>query len=340
MRPASRPVLAAAFTLAAFASPAGAADFSRTASYVVNLGGINVANADVGLKQTGARYALDLKADVSGLGQFVASGTAKAGTTGSLAAETLLADDFALTTRTADGTFEVKVGFARGDVTRFTVNPPIVNEIGRVPIERAHLTRVTDMLSAFIIKGGALDAGLCERRLRVFTGLERFDLAMRFAKLDTATSARTRAGTRSSAAYRTRGSGPASALVAAIAADANRPTSSLVSVFNATDAASVASYLPTAATTGSPESRSAADTRSSDDMPPPIPLDSPSRPSSAAASSSASTRMSIRPDTTPSSTSCTEYATSSAQSITWASRHGRNSGAASRIQSAAAASSR
>ena len=94
--------------------------------------------------------------------------------------------------------------------------------------------------------------------------------------------------------------------MAAIAAEANRPTSSLVSRFNATDAASVASYLPTAATTGNSDSRWAADTRSSADMPPPIPLDWPSRPSSAAASSSASTRMSIRPDATPSSTSWTE----------------------------------
>ena len=41
-----------------------------------------------------------------------------------------------------------------------------------------------------------------------------------------------------------------------MAADANRPTSSLVSRFSATDAASVASYLPTAATTGRFDSRS------------------------------------------------------------------------------------
>ena len=125
-----------------------------------------------------------------------------------------------------------------------------------------------------------------------------------------------------------------------MAADANRPTSSLVNRFSATDAASVASYLPTAATTGSADSRSAAATRSSARRPAPIPLDSPRRPSTAAASSSASTRMSMRPETTPSSTSCTEYATSSAQSITWASRHGLPSGAPDRIQSAAAASSR
>ncbi len=58
-------------------------------------------------------------------------------------------------------------------------------------------------------------------------------------------------------------------VVAAIAAEANRPTSSLVSLLSATDAASVPSYLPTAATTGNSDSRTAADTRSSADRPPP-----------------------------------------------------------------------
>ena len=96
------------------------------------------------------------------------------------------------------------------------------------------------------------------------------------------------------------GSGPAdrgrrSALVAAMAADANRPTSSLVSFFSATDAASVPSYLPTAATTGSVDSRSGGRDRSSAANPAPIPLVWPSRPSVAAASSSASTRRSMRP---------------------------------------------
>ena len=91
----------------------------------------------------------------------------------------------------------------------------------------------------------------------------------------TTTSARTSAGTRRSAAYRTSGPGPAASRVADMAADANRPTSSLVSRFNATDAASVASYLPTAATTGRFDSRCAATTRSSAESPAAkaIPLD-------------------------------------------------------------------
>ncbi len=45
-----------------------------------------------------------------------------------------------------------------------------------------------------------------------------------------------------------------------------------------------------------------------------------------------------RPACRPSSRSWTEYATSSAQSMTWASRHGRPGGAPSRIHSKTSAS--
>lgn len=186
-----RLLLVPALALGLSALPAAGADFTRTASYVVNVGGINVANADVTLGETSGAYSLVLKADVSGLGQLVANGKASASTRGTLSGATLSPGDFSMTTRTGEGTFEVDVGFAKGDVTRFTVSPPIVNELDRVPIERSHLAKVTDMMTAFVVKGGALDQSLCNRQLRIFTGLERFDLAMRFAKADTATSART-----------------------------------------------------------------------------------------------------------------------------------------------------
>ena len=94
-----------------------------------------------------------------------------------------------------------------------------------------------------------------------------------------------------------------------MAAEANRPTNSLVSRFSATEAARVPSYLPTAATTGRSDNRRAAASRSSSRVSPSGPgpyTEVPSRASAAAASRSASTRRSIRPEITPSSTSCTE----------------------------------
>jgi hypothetical protein len=47
------------------------------------------------------------------------------------------------------------------------------------------------MLAAFVLKGNALDSGLCDRSMQIFTGVERFNLKMRYTRDDVATSRRT-----------------------------------------------------------------------------------------------------------------------------------------------------
>jgi hypothetical protein len=61
------------------ALPATAQSVDARASYVLTLGGINIAAMDVDLVDDGARYSLDLKANVAGLGSLVASGPGNAG---------------------------------------------------------------------------------------------------------------------------------------------------------------------------------------------------------------------------------------------------------------------
>ena len=184
--------LAPLAALALLASlPAAAAEADATASYVLTLGGINIAAMDVDLKDDGSRYSLDLSANVAGLGAVVASGTASASSAGSSSGSTLVAQDFELKTRANGETFTVDVSFAGRDVAAFKVEPPILDNYDRVPLERRHLTGVGDFISAFVIKGDGLDEDLCQRRVGIFTGVERFNIAMSFAGTDEATSART-----------------------------------------------------------------------------------------------------------------------------------------------------
>ena len=171
--------------------PAGAAEVDASASYVLTLGGINVAAMTVDLNDTGSRYSLDLSANVAGLGTLVASGTAKATSVGRSSGSSLVADEFDLQTRANGETFSVDVSFAGRDVSAFKVEPPIIDNYDRVPLERRHLTGVGDFLSAFVLKGDGLDKSLCQRQAKVFTGVERFNIAMSYAGDDEATSART-----------------------------------------------------------------------------------------------------------------------------------------------------
>lgn len=180
-----------ALALAFLAAPAAAADLAATATYGVTLGGTHIANVTIRLNDTGKSYAMGLTARVTGLAQMVASGSVKANSAGISTGSGLVAQQFDMLTRAQGQDISVKVEYTGRDVTEFIVTPPILNNIDRVPLERKQLTGVNDMLAPFVLKGGKLDPDLCNRNLKVFTGVERFNVTLRFQKADTATSKRT-----------------------------------------------------------------------------------------------------------------------------------------------------
>jgi len=174
-----------------FALGAHAGEIDSKAQYVISLAGINVASIDVRFTDDGTRYAVDVGANVSGVGNLVASGTASADSEGTSTALGLTARDFSLQTEARGDSFAVDVSYASGNATAFKISPPLSTDYGRVAIERKHLNGVADPIAAFILKGNALSPDLCNRRLSIFTGMERYDIAMSFGAEQTATSPRT-----------------------------------------------------------------------------------------------------------------------------------------------------
>lgn len=182
-------LLALAFPLAA--KPAFAAPVDARVSYVVTVGGINIALIDIDFDDDGRRYGFDLSARVTGLANVVASGSATASVSGASTGANLQSERFALETRANGENFKVDVGFAGRNVASFQVNPPVLDTYDRVPLERAHLNGVGDFVSAFVLKGRGLDSSLCQRDFKIFTGVERFNIKMGFLAEDEATSPRT-----------------------------------------------------------------------------------------------------------------------------------------------------
>lgn len=183
--------LAAAALLFAATAPARA-DVDALAGYLLSIGGVNIATAKVHLVDSGGRYDVALDAHVTGLGGLVSSGLAKIEASGASTPSGLDSEKFYLLTRSNGEDFTINAGFSGGNVSQFVITPPIVNNVNRVPIERSQLSGdIGDMLSAFILKGKALDSSLCNRKLRIFTGIERFDLTMSYLAEDKATSLKT-----------------------------------------------------------------------------------------------------------------------------------------------------
>jgi hypothetical protein len=187
----TKPLFALVALLATLAPNCAHAGTAATVNYIVSLGGANIASAEVRLNDDGRRYTLDLTADVTGLGQLVASGTAAADSAGTLDRDSFNSQKFDLRTRANAETFSIAIEYASGEVTKFVVDPPLLDNIDRVPLERKDLHGVNDMLAAFVLRAPALGPAICNHRMQVFTGLERFDLVMRYAQDDVATSPRT-----------------------------------------------------------------------------------------------------------------------------------------------------
>lgn len=185
-----KPLFATAIALGGF-SAVHAAEIAARATYAISLGGTHVANVDIRLNDGGSSYAMALDARISGLASIVASGTARAQSAGRSTGTGLVSEKFDLLTRAQGEDFTVAIEYASKDVTAFVVTPPILNNLDRVALERRHLRGVNDMLAAFVLKGGRLDSGLCNRKLQIFTGIERFNVSMSFAKDEVATSKRT-----------------------------------------------------------------------------------------------------------------------------------------------------
>jgi hypothetical protein len=182
---------AALFAAFLAAAPLHAAEVKATATYGISLGGTSIASVVVRFTDTGNRYAMALDARITGLAQFVASGTAKVQSAGLSTGAELVSEKFDLLTRAQGEDFTVGIEYTGKEVTEFIVTPPILNNIDRVALERKHLRGVNDMLAAFVLKGSGLDRKLCDRRMQIFTGVERFNVAMRFTREEVATSRRT-----------------------------------------------------------------------------------------------------------------------------------------------------
>ena len=170
---------------------AQAAPANANARYIVSLGGINVAKVKINFKDNNKNYELDLSANISGVGSLVASGSATANSSGTSNNNSLRPNKLNITTQAKSDRFAVAVQYKGGNASGFQVMPPLVNDIGRVAIERKDLRNVTDPLGAFILKASSFDEKLCRQKLNIFSGLERFDIKMKFVEAQMATSKKT-----------------------------------------------------------------------------------------------------------------------------------------------------
>jgi hypothetical protein len=177
-------------TLAIFWAPynAIAAVLDANATYIVTLRGVNIAIVGVSFKDNGQNYSVNISGDVSGLASLIAAGTARLSSSGNSSAGQLQSNRFELETIANKQSFNVRFEAQDGNVTSEQVAPPLSQNKNRVPIVASHRRAINDPIAAFLLKADRLEPEICNRSLNIYTGVERYDIELKFAKEQTAKS--------------------------------------------------------------------------------------------------------------------------------------------------------
>lgn len=165
-----------------------ASSLNANANYVVTLRGVNISTVSVAFKDNGQNYSVNILGDVSGLASLVAAGTARLASSGKSSGSQLQSNRFELETIANGQSFNVMFQATNGDVTSSQVVPPLSQNQNRVPITGKHRKDINDPIASFFLKADRLDPKICDRKLEVYTGVERYDIDLKFAKEQNATS--------------------------------------------------------------------------------------------------------------------------------------------------------
>jgi hypothetical protein len=170
---------------------ASAQSSNSNARYIVTMRGTNIAEIGINFKVNGSAYNIGIDGDVSGLASLVAAGTANIDSSGKVTDKGLLSENFKLETRTTGARFKVSFDARTSNVPSFQVFPPLTEYKNRVPVIAKHRNGINDPVAAFLVKADNLSPEICNRTVSIFTGIERYDIDMKFAENQTATSTRT-----------------------------------------------------------------------------------------------------------------------------------------------------
>ncbi len=173
-------VLGAAACLCAF--PASA-EILR-ARYSVSLVGLGIGDAAATSLIDRTRYRIDLSAKLTGLAAMISNLQLALASTGSFDKGRVAPRTYATTSASSRETRTVRMSLDAGTVRAVDVSPPFDDKEGRVPVTAANKRNILDPTSALImaVPDGQPLVGpaACNRRIPVYDGYMRFDLALRF----------------------------------------------------------------------------------------------------------------------------------------------------------------
>lgn len=159
------------------------------AVYKVTFNGFDIGNFEFNSAVNGSSYTLTGDAKLSALlGAFTWQGVTR--TSGALSSEAPKPAGYTFNFQGTGRSGSVKLGFTGDAVSNVAVVPAHVPAPTTVPVREPHLKGVLDPLSAVMALSRSSAGNPCGRKLAIFDGKQRFDLALSFKRQEQVRDAR------------------------------------------------------------------------------------------------------------------------------------------------------
>ncbi len=156
------------------------------AAYAITLAGLSVGDASLSLSSTPKSYHAGLAMRLSGVAGLLTGARGAAVSAGSIIGARPIPFSYAITTSNGHASRTVRMALQAGSVAAIDVRPPIDISDDRVPVTEANKLNVMDPISALVMPAPRpdkpLDPSGCDRKLAVFDGVARFDVALSYAR--------------------------------------------------------------------------------------------------------------------------------------------------------------
>jgi hypothetical protein len=170
------------------AGPAKEAPLEIAGKYAIYFNGFDIGTVRIDQRTTGRAYTASSHVEISALlGAFRWKGVTRSA--GVLSAGALEPSGYDFQYEGTSKSGSVRMGFTKGTVTSLTAIPETIEPADLVPLKQAHVKSVLDPLSAIVaVSRPAADP--CGRKMAVFDGKQRFDIALIPARREAVPSGR------------------------------------------------------------------------------------------------------------------------------------------------------
>ena len=180
--------------LAADARHGATAQTRLDAEYTATIAGIPIGHGNWVVEIAADQYSASANGSTAGLLRVFASARGAGATRGAFSGEQAVPSSYAATIDFDRKIDDVRIALSGGNVKDFSAEPPLIPHPERIPVTDADRRGVIDPMSSTLNRvpgtGDPVSPQACGRKVAVFDGRVRYDLASEFKRMETVKAAR------------------------------------------------------------------------------------------------------------------------------------------------------